>query len=220
MQAKALISSSIESIHPQENGSKALQMMDQFRVHHLAIVKNNYFLGVVSDKEIMNWNSEEEYLEEHLNNLAAPHVKYNQHLFDIIEVLEKNNLSAVPVLNKQNHYLGVITSRKLMYTIAKSATIQSIGGVIVLEMNNYDYSLTKIASIIEGNNAKILSSYIISKPNSTDIEVTIKVNKKDIAPIIKDFERHNYTISASYKEEEADNDFLGRYESLMRFLNP
>jgi len=220
MQAKALISSSIESIHPQENGNKALQMMDQFRVHHLAIVKNNYFLGVISDKEIMNWDSEEEYIEDHLNNLAAPHVKYNQHLFDIIEVLEKNNLSIVPVLNKQNHYLGVITSRKLMYTIAKSATIQSIGGVIVLEMNNYDYSLTKIASIIEGNNAKILSSYIISKPNSTDIEVTIKVNKKDISTIIKDFERHNYTISASYKEEEADNDFLGRYESLMRFLNP
>ena len=107
-----------------------------------------------------------------------------------------------------------------MYTIAKSATIQSVGGVIVLEMNSNDYSLTEIASIVESNNTKILSSYIISKPNSTNIEVTIKLNKQDITAIIKDFERHEYTISASYKEEEVDGDFVERYESLMRFLNP
>ncbi len=220
MQSKALISSSIESIHPQEDGNRALEMMEQFRINHLAIVKNNHFLAVVSDKEILNWESSNEYIEEHLSNLAAPYVKYNQHLFDIIEVLEKNNLSVVPVLDEEKHYLGVITSRKLMYTIAKSATIQSIGGVIVLEMNHHDYSLTKIASIVEANNTRILSSYIISNPNSTNIEVTIKVNKKDISTIIKDFERHGYSVSASYKEENSEDDFLDRYESLMRFLNP
>ena len=40
MQAYELISKTIESIHPEENGRTALDMMDQFRVHHLAIVKN------------------------------------------------------------------------------------------------------------------------------------------------------------------------------------
>ena len=220
MQANTLISSSIKSIHPVEDGNKALEMMDQFRIHHLAIVKNNFYLGVISDKEIMSWNSEDDSIEEHLNNLAAPYVKYNQHLFDIIEVLEKNNLSIVPVLDEKNHYLGVITSRKLLYSIAKSATIQSPGGVIILEMPDHDYSLTEIASIVESNNTKILSSYIISKPNSTNIEVTIKLNKQEVTAIIKDFERHEYKVSASYKDEEADGDYLERYESLMRFLNP
>ena len=125
MQAKQLISSTIESIPPDEDGNRALEMMEQFRINHLAIVKNDFFLGVVSDKEIMNWDSSQEYIEEHLSNLASPHVKYDQHLFDIIEVLEKNNLSVVPVLNQENQYQGVITGRKLLYTIAKSATIQS-----------------------------------------------------------------------------------------------
>ncbi len=220
MQANTLISSSIKSIHPVEDGNKALEMMDQFRIHHLAIVKNNFYLGIISDKEIMSWNSEDDSIEEHLNNLAAPYVKYNQHLFDIVEVLEKNNLSIVPVLDEKNHYLGVITSRKLLYSIAKSATIQSPGGVIILEMPDHDYSLTEIASIVESNNTKILSSYIISKPNSTNIEVTIKLNKQEVTAIIKDFERHEYKVSGSYKDEEADGDYLERYESLMRFLNP
>ena len=60
MQANTLISSSIKSIHPVEDGNKALEMMDQFRIHHLAIVKNNFYLGVISDKEIMSWNSEDD----------------------------------------------------------------------------------------------------------------------------------------------------------------
>ena len=101
MQSNTLISSSIESIHPQEDGNRALEMMEQFRIHHLAIVKNGYFLGVISDKEIMNWDSPNEYIEDHISNIASPYVKYDQHLFDIIEVLEKNNLSVVPVLDKQ-----------------------------------------------------------------------------------------------------------------------
>ena len=220
MQAYKLISSSIESILPSEDGNRALQMMDQYRINHLAVVKNNFYLGAISDKEIMNWNSTEEYIEEHLPNLASPHVLHNQHLFDIIEVLEQNNLSVIPVLDEDNQYKGVITNRKLLYTIAKSATIQSVGGVIVLQMNNNDYSLTEIASIVESNDTKILSSYVISRKDSTQMELTIKLNKTDITDIIKDFERHEYVVSASYKEQDSDTDFLERYESLMKFLNP
>ena len=145
---------------------------------------------------------------------------YNQHLFDIIEVLEKNNLSVVPVLDENKQYRGVITNRKLLYTIAKSAAIQSVGGVIVLQMNNNDYSLTEIANIIENNDAKILSTYVTSDSESTKMEVTIKINKTEITPIIKDFERYEYSVIASYKEDDEEIDFMNRYDQLMRFLNP
>jgi len=220
MQAYRLISSTIQSIHPNEDGNRALELMDLYRVNHLAVVKNDFYLGVISDKEIMNWTSTEEYIEEHLPNLASPHVLHRQHLFDIIEVLEQNNLSVVPVLDKDQLYQGVITNRKLLYTIANSAAIQSVGGVIVLQMNNNDYSMTEIANIIESNDTKILSSYIISKKDSTKMELTIKLNKTDITAIIKDLERYEYNIKASYKEEDPNTDFLERYEQLMRFLDP
>ena len=220
MQAHRLISSTIQSIHPDEDGNRALELMNLYRVNHLAVVKNDFYLGVISDKEIMNWTSKEEYIEEHLPNLASPHVLHSQHLFDIIEVLEQNNLSVVPVLDNDQQYQGVITNRKLLYTIANSAAIQSVGGVIVLQMNNNDYSMTEIANIIENNDTKILSSYVISKKDSTKMELTIKLNKTDITAIIKDLERYEYNVKASYKEEDPNTDFLERYEQLMRFLNP
>ena len=87
-------------------------------------------------------------------------------------------------------------------------------------MNQNDYSMSEIARIIESNDGKILSSYITSTPTSTEMELTIKVNKTDIDAIIKDFERFEYKVMASYKESSLQDDFTERYESLMRYLNP
>ena len=221
MQAKALISSSIECIDPKLSGKKALDLMDQYRINHLAIVKDNYYQGILSRNEILSWESTTNIISKYTNCLAPAHVTSNQHLFDIIEVLEKNSLSIVPVTDNNNKYFGVITIEKLIHTIAKSAAIQSIGGIIVLEMNSRDYTLTEIASIVESYNTKILSSYVISNPNSTKIDLTLKLDKDDISAIVKDFERRGYQVSASFKNDTTDDDqSIDRYESLMRFLNP
>ena len=221
MQAKALISTSIECIDPKLSGKKALDLMDQYRINHLAIVKDNYYQGILSRNEILRWESTENIISKYSSSLASAHVKSDQHLFDIIEVLEKNSLSIVPVIGNDNKYFGVITIEKLIHTIAKSFTIQSIGCIIVLEMDSRDYTLTEIASIVESYNTKILSSFVIPNPNSTKIDLTLKLDKENISAIVKDFERRGYQVSASFKNENTDdNQSIDRYESLMRFLNP
>ncbi len=220
MQASKLISSSLVSLHPDDDGDRALSLMDELRVNHLAVVRNSFYLGILSEKEILSWNNTDEFIDEHLAELAAPSVIGSQHLFDILQTVELNNLSIIPVLDEKKHYLGAITNRKLLYTVAKSTGVQSIGGMIVLKMKENDYSMSEIARIVEENDTKILSSYITSIPNSQVLELTLKLNKVDITAIVKDFERFDYTITASYNRDENDDDFLDRYESLMRFLNP
>ena len=220
MQASELISSSIISLHPDDDGFKALSLMDDLRISHLPVIRNQFYLGLISENEILQWQSTDELIEEHLPNLMAPFVLRSQHLFDIIEILEANSLSVVPVLSEEKKYVGAISNRKLLYTIAKSAAVQNIGGVIVLEMNQNDYSMSEIASIIESNNAKILSSYITSVPDSTKMELTIKVNITELDAIIADLRRFEYKVMASYNDGNSKDDIMERYESLMRYLNP
>ena len=220
MQASDLISQSLISLHPDDDGLRAVSLMEELRVNHLPVVRNGFYLGLISEKEILNWDNEEEFIEEHLEEIAAPSVIGTQHLFDIIEELEKFSLTVIPVLDEEKHYLGSITNRKLLYTIAKSTSIQSNGGVIVLRMNQNDYQMSEISSIVEDNNTKILSSYITSTPDALQIELTLKLNTMDINSIIKDLERFDYNVSESYNTEGANDDFTERYESLMRFLNP
>ena len=220
MQASDLISQSLTSLHPDDDGLRAISLMEELRVNHLPVVRNGFYLGILSEKEILNWDNEEEFIEEHLEEITAPSVIGTQHLFDIIEELEKFSLTVIPVLDEEKHYLGSITNRKLLYTIAKSTSIQSNGGVIVLRMNQNDYQMSEIARIVEDNNTKILSSYITSIPDALQIELTLKLNTMDINSIVKDLERFDYNVSASFNTEETNDDFTDRYESLMRFLNP
>ena len=220
MQASDLISQSLISLHPDDDGLRAISLMEELRVNHLPVVRNGFYLGILSEKEILNWDNEEEFIEEHLEEITAPSVIGTQHLFDIIEELEKFSLTVIPVLDEEKHYLGSITNRKLLYTIAKSTSIQSNGGVIVLRMNQNDYQMSEIARIVEDNNTQILSSYITSIPDALQIELTLKLNTMDINSIVKDLERFDYNVSASFNTEETNDDFTDRYESLMRFLNP
>ena len=220
MQADELISSSLTTIHPDDDGEKTLRLMEDLRVNHLPVVRNSFYLGIISEKEILSWQNTTDLLEDHLDELSSPFVLSNQHLFDIVQEIELNSLSIIPVLDEKQNYLGAITNRKLLYTIAKSTSIQSLGGMIVLQIKANDYYMSEIARIVEDNNAKILSSYITSIPQNQIIELTIKLDKIDIKSIVKDFERYDYNIIASYKSNEEDNNFLDRYESLTRFLNP
>ena len=104
--------------------------------------------------------------------------------------------------------------------MAEMASVQQPGSILVLEVSNQDYSLGEIARIVESNDAKVLSAYITSFPESTRLEVTIKVNRIDLSAIIQTFNRYDYNITASFSEESRWEELLiNRYESLMNYLN-
>jgi hypothetical protein len=89
----------------------------------------------------------------------------------------------------------------------------------VLEMAKSDYSMAQIAQIVESNDARILSSYIMSSADSTNIEVTLKINKIELDRIIRTFERYDYVIKASFQKSSYNDDLKFRYDALMNYLN-
>jgi hypothetical protein len=98
------------------------------------------------------------------------------------------------------------------------ASVCEPGGIVVLEIAERDYSLQQIAGIVESNDARILSVQTASQADSTRMEITLKINKMDLRPIIQTFERYNYLVSASFQEEEYEDSIRERYDSLMNYL--
>jgi hypothetical protein len=94
------------------------------------------------------------------------------------------------------------------------------GGIIVLELLERDYSLSQIAQIIEGNNIKVLSMYITSPPESTRLEVTLKVNSGDLSSVIRTFERYNYDVKTLVSSDDTlDKFYTERLDMLIKYLN-
>lgn len=215
-----MISEIIPSLKTSDTGITALNWMDVFKVSHLPIVNDKEFLGLISEVDIYDMNMPEEPLGNHPLSLLRPYVTENQHVFEIMEVASRLKLSIVPVLDDNKNYQGVITIMDLLHYFAELSALRTPGGILVIELNSNDFSMSQIAQIVEGNDAKILGAYITSHTDSTKLELTIKLNVTDLTSIIQTFNRYNYTIRGSYMKYDEEEELLDeRYDLLMRYLN-
>ena len=220
MLAKELISDIVPALRTSDSGLTALNWMEVFRVSHLPIVNDKELLGLISDADIYDLNMAEEPIGNHNLSLTSPSVRFDQHIYEVINLISKYKLTVVPVLDIDGKYQGIISLHDLLQKFAHLTATQNPGGIIMLELNENDYSLTEIANIIEGNDAKVLSLYITSPKDSVKLELTIKVNRVDISSIIQTFNRYNYIIKASYlDDEELDSLYKSRFDQFMKYLN-
>jgi Mg/Co/Ni transporter MgtE len=220
MLAKDLISEIIPSLKTSDTGQTALNWMEIFRISHLPIVNNQEFLGLISDADIFDMNQPEEPIGNHNLTLFKPYVTSEQHLFEVIGLASKLKLTIVPVLDENNHFKGVITTNDLIKHISAISSMDQHGGIIVLELLERDYSLSQIAQIVESNNIKVLSMYITSPPESTRLEVTLKVNSTDLSSVIRTFERYNYEVKTWVTADDSlDRFYSERLDMLIKYLN-
>jgi len=220
--AENLISESIPTVTPDEIGSKVLTLMEIFRVSHLPVVVGKEYYGVVSDKDIYDAENFDEKIENYITpNLLQPHVHVNQHIFEVAGVALGCGVSIVPVLESDHTYLGSITRTELAFKLSELFSSNEPGGIIVLESTDVNYSLSQIAQIIEGNDARILSMYIHKpSPSSKELDVTIKVNVVDLSGIIQTFARYDYLIKATYMDQSQIKTLIDdRYDQFMRYIN-
>ncbi len=220
MLAENLISDSLTSVNSAEKGKKALNCMDMFRVSHIPVVNDSEYIGLVSDKLIYDLNLLEVPIETQLDKLDTTHVHKEQHIFEIAILMYKLKLSVLPVLDADHYYLGAITLYDLARRFAKLFALEEIGGVIILEMNENNYSLSEISQIVESNDVKILSCFTDRKHGTNVMDVILKLDKEDLSPVIQSFMRYNYNVKAVYLDQSELKDlYKDRFDQFMKFMN-
>lgn len=220
MIAAELISYEIPPLKLSDTGSKVLQWMEEFKVKDMVVVKSKKYIGIIEETDLLDRNNIDDKLETYSLDLKKPFVFKNQHIFEVIGLFVEFDVDVLPVLNENSEYLGLITSKKILQYLSEIVSVANQGSIITLEMNAVDYSMAEIAKIVESDDAKILASFITSHPDTTKIEVTLKINKTDITRVLHTFDRFNYTVTASFNESEYHQDLKNRYDEFMRFLNP
>lgn len=219
MTAIDVITDEIPPLIHTDSGEKALRLMDEFKVSHLPVLKNGNFVGLISETDILDRKDLTQSLDVLFDHLPRPYVADTAHVFEVLAKMAEHRISVLPVLDQQENYVGCTSVHQLMCLIANTGSIKETGGIIVLEMNRIDYSMVRIAQIVESENARILSSFIMSSPESTNIEVTLKISETDLGRIIRSFARFDITVKASFQRSSDQDDLQFRYDALMNYLN-
>ncbi len=219
MTALSLITDVVPPILISESCEKALIWMDEFKVAHLPVVNGTDYIGLVSDDLILDSN-DTDISVGNLNLIGnRPFVYEHQHVYEVMKLMADLNITVIPILDKNEKYLGLTTTQHIMSAIVNMASIEQDGSVIVIEMNQNDYSMAQLAQLIEGNNTKILSSYITSTPDSTVIELTLKLNKKEISGVLQTLYRYEYNVKETYAGNKFEEDMKDRFDMLIKYLD-
>jgi acetoin utilization protein AcuB len=219
MLAAELISNSIVPLKTSDTVQLALDRMIEFKIYHYPVVNELQFLGLISEEDLLEERDHNATIGSLSIGYFNPFVLQDAHMYDVVRLFDESDLSIVPVLDYNKNYLGVISIHNLLEFTADLFAVREPGGIIVLEIGNRNNSLSHMAQIVEADNAQILSSYVQAFPDSTKLEVTLKINKVELSGIIASFERYNYTVKAVFNSTITDNGSEDRYNSLMNYLN-
>ena len=218
MTAQDLLSQDIVPLRTSDTGDEAMEMMHDFFVQHLPIVNDRELLGLLSENDILEHDSSEA-VGSYALSLSHARVRANDHLYEVMRLVAQYELTAVPVVDAENNYQGLITSSDLLNYYARSASFTEVGSIIILEVQRRDYSLAEIARIAEGENAIILSSFVESVGDGSLLQVTLKVNREHVAAILATFERFGYEVNGTFNEGRTVDTLRERYDALINYLN-
>jgi CBS domain-containing protein len=215
---KELISTSVPSLKLTDSVFQAMELMAEFCVKQLPVVAKDKYIGLVFEDDLMNLDdsAELESVSTHFSKVA---VHGNMHFIEAVQTANDYHLTVVPVIEKDNDFSGVIVASDLLRHLGKITGASEPGGLLVLEMDQRNFSFAEISKLIETNDAQITQLNTSWDSGSDSFLVTIKINKFEISDIVATFQRYDYQVKYYFGEELYENELKDNYDHLMNYLS-
>lgn len=220
MLAKQLVSDTIPAVTESDSIRRIAERMTALKIKHLPVLHLDEYSGLISEKDIFQVDQPDQELGVCSVNLLSISVLENQHVYEVIDLIARYGLTILPVVNASMQYTGSITLMSLVANLNLLTGAGQPGAILVLSLSVRDYSPTLLARIIEDNQAKMISLYVVPDSNGQDLTVTIKVNTQETSSMVRSFERYGYTVQSSFLTNSQMDDFYrARYEEFMKYMN-
>ncbi|MEO6838102.1 MAG: CBS domain-containing protein [Ginsengibacter sp.] len=207
------------ALHLQDTVEKALDLMSEFKTNYLPVISEELFLGLISESDIIDEENKDTTLEVFQTNFVVAAINANNFFLKAATIYNLYQTNVIPVVNENNEFLGTISSRALINALSNFCGSSEYGALVVLEIERSRFAISEINSIVESDGASILHLNVSPHPALSLLEITIQLNKKEIAAIVATFERYEYTVSYYSGEELFENELNTNYHNLMNYLD-
>ena len=214
-----LLNNNIPRLKLQDTVAKALLLINDFRVTHLPVVSDDKFLGLVSEEDLLDAEETKMPIELMQETFIQASVRDNEHFLNALNCCNQFDTAVVPVINEEKELMGVITTAEILKTIGNFSGANEIGGIIVLEMERSQFSISEISRIVESNDATIFHLNTTIDDNTGLFTVTLHINKKEISAIVSTFERYDFDVIYYFGNENFENEIHSNYRHLMNYLD-
>jgi predicted transcriptional regulator len=209
----------IPQLRLEDTVGKALQLISDFKVSHLPVVSEDKYLGLISEDDLLDADNKKMHIQLLHDEFIDVSIKENEHFLQAVNISNEYQTSVVPVVNEEKEFVGSISGHNLLRTLGNFSGAQEIGGIIVLEMERSQFTISEISRIVESNEATILHLNTTIQPETGLLTVTIHINKKELSMVVAAFERFDYDVIYYFGEEKFENEIHSNYRHLMNYLD-
>ena len=184
---------------------------------HFPVLEDGIYIGSIVAEDLETFDTDKK-INNYKYTLEPFFVRSAMNWLDVLEVFGKNHTDVVPVLDKNNRYLGYYELADSMRFFNETPFVKEAGGIIIVKKAVLDYSMSQISQIVESNNGKLLGLFVSDSDNET-IEITIKVTQGSINDIVQTFRRYDYEIISEHNDDDYMNNLKERSDYLDKYLN-
>lgn len=218
MLTEFFMDSNVPRLELQDSIERALQLISNLNFTHYPVVSDDKYAGMVSMDSLMAQTDHKLPVESLKAHFLQIQVRDNLHFLNAVKIITQFETNALPVINEVGELSGVITSSTLMKALANFSGANETGGVIVLEMDKIQFSISEISRIVESDDCTILHLNSDTNPLTGKLSVTLHVNKKEIHAIVATFRRYQYDVVYQYGDELIAEEINNNYQNLMNYL--
>jgi predicted transcriptional regulator len=211
------INKGIKPLNCKDKITDAQDLFLELPYTHFPVIENGVYIGCVSreDAETLEGGIK---IEENRQDLERFYARSSMSWLDVQELFSRNQSNLMPVLDDENNYLGYFEMEEIVRLFNETPFLKEEGGIVVVQKNEGDFSMSQVAQIVESNNAKILGMFI-SKIENGKIEVTLKTSLGGLNEIIQTFRRFEYQIISQHQEDSYIENLKDRSDYLDKYLN-
>ena len=216
MRAQRMLSLDLPVLALTDPVSRALTVMDEFKLMHLPVVEEDVYKGTVSEATLLELDESALIAEAPMIQDAIPH---DLHVYDVVARMGWSDVDVLPVVH-EGLYRGAVDRAAVLRFMAKRAGWGFPGSTLVLEVLSKDLSPAELVRIVEADGAQITSFNVAPVEDSEFLEVTFKVNTEEIESLMATLRRHEYQVQSFYNAPELEDEMRARFDAFMRYLEP
>lgn len=217
MVVENLIDSSLFPLKSSDTVDFAMESLLSMQISALPVVDGGMIKGFVTSIALEDADPELS-IKAFIKKNSGWIVNENQHYYEAIKRIAEFEAGCLAVVDNENVFKGIVSKDAVLKFLAGSYTLSAQGSVICLEMVARNYSLNELNRIIENEDSKILGVNIFNIPESSRIQVNLKLNTIYTDRIILSLQRFGYDVSATFYNNHDISDFESRYQSLLKYL--
>jgi len=218
MPVKNWMSSDLVTIDEDTSMMKASRLMKENKIQHLPVLRKGSLIGIISDRDLKEAQPSKAtsldihelyYLLEKISvkNLMPPNlfiIKPEDTIEKAAAIMQKHNISALPVVNQTGELEGIITKGDIFRAFVSISGIYKGKLAMGFELEDTPGSIKEVTDMIRAYGGRIVSILTESEGASEGFR-HVFIRAKDVEfekGLLKDLERNYHVLY--YMLEEMD----------------